>query len=220
MPAEVAETWTTRLHRRATLAEGLKAIIEKHPKIGQGNGARAPRHARHRQPLHRGLPRRERPGVGDAALGLARHRQPHRHLLHRARQARGGALVHPAARSRPRLPAGGHRAVLGLRAGGRLGAGVRARQPRADDGPRPGRAAAELHRLRAWARWRSTATTTTSRPSSTSAPRCGSPARARCAPARASSASSPARWAPSRSSSAARAIPSRSTPARTAPAGR
>jgi RNA-splicing ligase RtcB len=36
VPAEVTETWTTRLHRRATLAEGLKAIIEKHPKIGQG----------------------------------------------------------------------------------------------------------------------------------------------------------------------------------------
>jgi tRNA-splicing ligase RtcB len=36
VPAEVAATWTTRLHRRATLADGLKAIVDKHPKIGQG----------------------------------------------------------------------------------------------------------------------------------------------------------------------------------------
>jgi tRNA-splicing ligase RtcB len=61
-------------------------IVAKHPKLGAGRRARAasPRHARHRQPLRRGLPGRRGSRLGHAALRLARHRQPHRLLLHRA----------------------------------------------------------------------------------------------------------------------------------------
>jgi tRNA-splicing ligase RtcB len=82
VPAEVAEVWTTRLHRRATRSEGdRREASEDRPR----NVPTAPGYARHWQPLHGGLPGRERPGVGDAALRLPRHRQPDRHLLHRAR---------------------------------------------------------------------------------------------------------------------------------------
>jgi tRNA-splicing ligase RtcB len=47
----------------------------------------APGHAGHRQPLHRGLPRRGGLRVVHAALGLARRGQLHRHDVHRAGQA-------------------------------------------------------------------------------------------------------------------------------------
>ena len=117
------------------------------PEAGERHGAAPPRHARHRQPLRGAVPGRGRPPLGDAALGLARHRQSHRHLVHRAGEGRGGAARRRSARSRPRLATGRHRAVRRLRRGGRLGAGVCARQPRADDGSGARRAAARLYRL-------------------------------------------------------------------------
>ena len=67
--------------RRWPDLSALAAIVAKHPKLAQASTARRlhARHARHRQPLHRGLPRRGRPRVGDAALRLARRRQRDRH---------------------------------------------------------------------------------------------------------------------------------------------
>ena len=62
-------------------------ICRDYPKLAKTNNRPAPRHARHRQPLHRGLPRRGGRGLGHAALGLARRRQRDRHVLHRAGEA-------------------------------------------------------------------------------------------------------------------------------------
>ena len=61
-------------------------------------------HARRRQPLHRGVPRRSAARLGDAALGQPRHRQRDRHLLHRARRSSDMERhqLQPA-RPRPRL---------------------------------------------------------------------------------------------------------------------
>jgi len=36
VPTAVAETWRTPPYRHTTLADGLEAIVEKHPKIRQG----------------------------------------------------------------------------------------------------------------------------------------------------------------------------------------
>ena len=71
------------------------------------------RHARRRQPLHRGLPRRGGPRVGDAALGLARHRQP--------RSARTSSRrAQEALRARARLPRAGQGPRLSSRKASRL----------------------------------------------------------------------------------------------------
>ena len=72
--AELAAAATRRIVDEAPEARARRTTLD------------APRHARHRQPLHRGLPRRARPRVVHAALRLARRRQPHRQLLHRARE--------------------------------------------------------------------------------------------------------------------------------------
>ena len=37
VPERVADVWTTRLHRDRPLDEGLKALVEKHPKIAKAN---------------------------------------------------------------------------------------------------------------------------------------------------------------------------------------
>ena len=52
-----------------------RRLVERHPKVGPQRGAReAPRDARDRQPLHRALPRRGRPRVGDAPQRQPRDR--------------------------------------------------------------------------------------------------------------------------------------------------
>ena len=86
----------------------------------------------------------ERPRLGHAALGLARHRQPHRHATSsQAREALDTAPAHAALPDRDLAWLRGRRAaVRRLRRGGRLGAGVRAPQPRADDGGGAARACA------------------------------------------------------------------------------
>ena len=61
--------------------------VPRLPQAGEDQPHPAPGHAGHRQPLHRGLPRRSGLRVVHAALGLARRGQPHRHDLHRAGQA-------------------------------------------------------------------------------------------------------------------------------------
>ena len=63
----------------ATCARASSAIAEKHPKVRRAQQREPPRHARHRQPLHRGLPRRGGPRLVHAAHRLARRRQPDRH---------------------------------------------------------------------------------------------------------------------------------------------
>ena len=76
----------------AASADGLQALDRQAPAASrEAQSVDAARHARRRQPLHRGLPRRGGPRVGDAALGLARHRQPHRHVLHRGARSAGHA---------------------------------------------------------------------------------------------------------------------------------
>ena len=124
----------------------------------------------------------------------------------------------PAARPRPGVLPGRQPALRRLRRGGGLGAGLRAAEPRGDDGhlvlaalerhcppfPSPPK--------------RSTATTTTSRAKQHYGATSGSPAKARFARARATWASSPAAWARRATSCAARATRKASTPARTAPA--
>ncbi len=82
----------------ARAAGRLRAHHRKVPAAEEHQQLQAPRHARHRQPLHRGLPGRSRQRVVHAALGFARRRQRHRHLLHRA-----GAAGH-ARRTSPTCP--------------------------------------------------------------------------------------------------------------------
>jgi tRNA-splicing ligase RtcB len=79
-------------------------------------------------------------------------------------KARHAPLVQQPARRGPRVPARGQRALRRLRRGGRVGAGLRADQPRADDGRRGqgARTEAAACRRSSSATWRSTATTTTS----------------------------------------------------------
>ena len=67
--------------------ERFDRIMAKYPRLANTNNLVASRHARHGQPLHRGLPRYRAARVGHAALGLARRRQCDRQLLHRAGQA-------------------------------------------------------------------------------------------------------------------------------------
>ncbi len=70
--------------RWGALAERHDAIAAKYPTLSTEGAAGAARHARRRQPLHRGLSRHRADRVGDAALRLARHRQHDRPALHRA----------------------------------------------------------------------------------------------------------------------------------------
>ena len=71
-----------RARRRAADAGGQ---APRHPRGAERD---APGLARRRQSLHRGVPRRGGPRVGDAAFGLARHRQSHRHAISSPRRAR------------------------------------------------------------------------------------------------------------------------------------
>ena len=159
---------------------GARALRRAHPQRLGG----AARLARRRQPLHRGLHRRGRAGVDRAALGLARHRQPARAIPHQGGADADGPAADRFARPRPRLAAGERAGVPGLHGRPPLGAGVRSRQPRGDDGPgarrvfprdvRRGRPPGARSSASG-----STATTTSPRESATSAPTSGSPARAR-----------------------------------------
>ena len=146
-PKPVAELW-----QRLGRDERYRRLVEQPPEGRPERRARPPpRHARHRQPLHRALPRRGRARLADAAQRQPRDRQPHRQLLHRAREAGARALRRAAARPRPRVPAGVVEAVRGVRRGGRLGAGLRGRQPRGDAARHDGR---HRERARAAARGR------------------------------------------------------------------
>ena len=80
-----------RRRRGRRSSRATSAIVDKHPKLGRGNDVDAPRHARHRQPLHRGLPRRGGPRLVHAAQRLARRRQPHRHATSSSWRKRGHA---------------------------------------------------------------------------------------------------------------------------------
>lgn len=91
-------------------------------------------HAGRRQSLHRTVPGRGRGGVGDAAFGVARHRQRHWPLFHRRRAEGHAAPPHAPAGSRSRLFQRGFGAVRRLRGGGDVGAGLRPAQPAADAG--------------------------------------------------------------------------------------
>ena len=69
VPRRVGNVWKERLRAR------FEDLCERYPALQKTNNRRAPRHARHGQPLHRGVPRRGGPRVVHAALGLARRRQ-------------------------------------------------------------------------------------------------------------------------------------------------
>ena len=206
----------------AALKPGFEAIVAKHPKLGQGQHRRAPRHARHGQPLHRGVPRRGGPRLGDAALRLARRRQPHRHLLHRARQGGDAPRTSSTCRTRtsPICPRGRSTSTTTSRRSSWAQNFARD-QPRADDG-----------RMR----WRRCAASSPSRSRRIGGGELPPQLRRARAPLRRGragdaqgrgargggrrSASSRARWARSRSSCAARATRRASARARTARAAR
>ena len=110
----------------------LDRIADKHPAaradaeaLRRDLGAAA-RHARRRQPLHRAVPRRGGPRLGDAALRQPRHRQRDRPLFHRA-GARALDCSRTCACPTATSPTSrGHAALRRLRRSGRLGAGLRA----------------------------------------------------------------------------------------------
>ena len=158
--------------------------------------------ARLRQPLHRGhaSTRTDRVWLF-LHSGSPRRRQQDRPAPHQGRAGAVRAVVDPPARPGPGLPGRGHRRVLGLHPRAAVGAGVRAAQPRGDDGPGRRRAFEEwVGRGRSASRARSTATTTTPSRSRTSARTSGCPARAPSTPARATPGLIPGRWAPRRTS--------------------
>ena len=111
--------------------------------------AEAAGNARRRQPLHRGLSRYRADRVGDAALRLARHRQPDRPALHRAGAAGHEEALHQPAGPRPGVSGRRHRALRRLRRGDDLGAGLRGREPPRDDGRGAARAARGAAAVRA-----------------------------------------------------------------------
>jgi hypothetical protein len=95
--------------------EGPRGALRPHRR--QASGDREVEHAVHLGTLGTGnhfielcLDEREH-GVGDAALGLARGRQPHRLVLHRAWPSGDGAVDDPPAGPEPGVPAGGQRST-------------------------------------------------------------------------------------------------------------
>ena len=60
--------------RRSLAGRRTEGDHRQAPKAVQRHRSAAPGNARLRQPLHRAMPGRDGPGVGDAALRLARHR--------------------------------------------------------------------------------------------------------------------------------------------------
>ena len=134
---------------------------------------RAARHPGRRQPLHRAVPGRGPARVGHAALRLARHRQPHRPVLHRAR-AQGDA-----ARQRRTCPTAtwpgsspAPRTSTTTSTPSAWAQDYARRQPPPDDGAGASRRCARGCRRSRSTRRPSTATTTTSRASIISAPTC------------------------------------------------
>ena len=100
----------------------LEAGFEAHRRAsirscGRGAHAGAPRHARHRQPLHRALPRRGGARLVHAALAAraASATGSAAYFIELAKQDMRALVRRPAGRG-PRLPAGGHRALRRLRA--------------------------------------------------------------------------------------------------------
>ena len=88
------------------------------------------RHARHGQPLHRGVPGRSGPCLDHAPQRLARGGEQDRHVLHRAGEAGHAAAPGEPPGRGPRVPRGGRGALRRLRGGRRLGAGLRDDEPR------------------------------------------------------------------------------------------
>ena len=75
-----ARTHAAKPFQKDAAADPRASIRGIEKRIGKQLELGAPaRHARRRQPLHRGVPRRGEPRVGDAALGQPRHRQRDRH---------------------------------------------------------------------------------------------------------------------------------------------
>ena len=129
----------------------LEALAEAKgfdPATYAGNWRDAARVARLRQPLHRGLGRRDRPGVAVPALGQPGRGQQDRAAPHRGREAAGRAVVDRPARPRPRLPRRGHAGVHAVHRRAPVGAALRPAQPGGDDGPRhpAGRASGSARR--------------------------------------------------------------------------
>ena len=156
-------------------SRGYDADRREAPEARPAATTSTPRHARHRQPLHRGLPRRGGPRVVHAAQRLARRRQPHRHVLHRAREA-GHArrcIANLPDKDLAYFPEGTEHFDDYVEAVG-WAQDFALHEPRADDGARCVDACARRRACRRSrsARARSTATTTTSRASTTSARTC------------------------------------------------
>ena len=123
--------------------------------------AAAARHARLGQPLHRGQPRRGRPGVAVPALGLPRRRQQDRPAPHRGRaqQLREQWWITLPDPDLAYLVEGTDE-FWAVHPRAAVGAALRPAEPRGDDGPRR-RLLRGLGRRGRRARERSTATTTT-----------------------------------------------------------
>jgi tRNA-splicing ligase RtcB len=73
-------------HQWKKLSDEYKEIGERHAKLGEGNDVNHLGTLGTLKPLHRGLSRRDGSRLVHAALRLARRGQPHRHVLHRARE--------------------------------------------------------------------------------------------------------------------------------------
>ena len=129
---------STARPRRASVGSagrGIRAHQGPPPEVRPRSPPRGPaRDPGQRQPLHRGVPGRGRPGLVPAPQRVAGGGEPHRHLLHRAR-ARGDAEAGRApARPRPRVPARGDEGLRRLRGCRGLGAVVCPGQSARDDG--------------------------------------------------------------------------------------
>jgi tRNA-splicing ligase RtcB (3'-phosphate/5'-hydroxy nucleic acid ligase) len=219
-PPEVVHAWKMGEHDGASLEQGLKAIIEKHPKLASGTALQ-----------HLGTL-----GTGNHFIELCLDETDRLWaMLHSGSRGIGNRIgtwfIEQAKAEAERrgiplpdrdlawLPEGTDLFADYVEAVGWAQAFAHANRElmmaRVLDVLR-----AESSSISPPARSPSTATTTTSLPRSTSARGFGSRARARCTPAAASSASSPARWGPDRSSSGAAAIRTPSSPARTVPDGR
>ena len=124
-----------RARSRSWIA-GLDRDPHRRPRRRCGQHRQAARHARHRQPLHRAVPRRGRSCLGHAALRVARHRQPIGTLLHRSSPQGGRAAHLVACRIATWRTSGGHASTSTTMSRDALGAGLRAQEPRADDAGR------------------------------------------------------------------------------------
>ena len=127
-PDTVTERWTE-------LAKGYDQVVEKHPKLDRNAHP-----SRHLGTLGTGnhfievCLDEEASGLVHAPQRVPRGRQPDRHVLHRARQEGDATLARQPARPGPRLPGRRVAPLRRVRPRRRVGAELRADQPRADDG--------------------------------------------------------------------------------------